>query len=61
MEILLEAMQKVLGLLDGMYTIAVTDGKSLVVARDPIGKKPLYYVQNMGHVFCFGKKGAVEW
>jgi len=40
---LLDAMEKIIGLLDGMYAIAVTDGTSVVVARDPIGKKPLYY------------------
>ncbi|MBN2232170.1 MAG: asparagine synthetase B [Deltaproteobacteria bacterium] len=39
-----EAMEKVVSLLDGMYVIAVTDGKSVVLARDPIGKKPLYYL-----------------
>ena len=44
---LLDAMKKVVGLLDGMYAIAVTDGQSLVVARDPIGKKPLYYIRNI--------------
>jgi asparagine synthase (glutamine-hydrolysing) len=56
---LLEAMQKVLGLLDGMYTIAVTDGKSLVVARDPIGKKPLYYVENSGATYFASEKKAL--
>lgn len=57
---LLEAMQKVLGLLDGMYTIAVTDGKSLVVARDPVGKKPLYYVQN-GQITYFASEKKALW
>jgi asparagine synthase (glutamine-hydrolysing) len=56
---LLEAMQKILGLLDGMYTIAVTDGKSLVVARDPIGKKPLYYVQNGATTYFASEKKAL--
>jgi asparagine synthase (glutamine-hydrolysing) len=53
-------MQKVLGLLDGMYAIAVTDGKSLVVARDPIGKKPLYYIQN-GKVTYFASEKKALW
>ena len=43
---LLDAVRKVTGLLDGMYVLAVTDGQSIVVARDPIGKKPLYYLKN---------------
>lgn len=57
---LLEAMQKVLGLLDGMYAIAVTDGKSVVVARDPIGKKPIYYVQN-NHITYFASEKKALW
>lgn len=57
---LLEAMQKVAGLLDGMYTIAVTDGKSLVVARDPIGKKPLYYIRN-GQTTYFASEKKALW
>jgi asparagine synthase (glutamine-hydrolysing) len=57
---LLDAMQKVLGLLDGMYSIAVTDGEALVVARDPIGKKPLYYIQN-GEVTYFASEKKALW
>lgn len=56
---LMEAMRKVLGLLDGMYTIAVTDGRSLVVARDPIGKKPLYYLQNDKTTYFASEKKAL--
>lgn len=56
---LIEAMRKVLGLLDGMYTIAVTDGTSLVVARDPIGKKPLYYIQNGKTTYFASEKKAL--
>ena len=29
--------------LDGMYAFAIADGDNLLVARDPIGIKPLYY------------------
>ncbi|MGH8998344.1 MAG: asparagine synthetase B family protein, partial [Acidimicrobiia bacterium] len=29
--------------LDGMYAIAIADGPDLVLARDPVGVKPLYY------------------
>ena len=57
---LLEAVQKVIGLLDGMYALAVTDGQSVVVARDPVGKKPLYYVQN-GPVTYFASERKALW
>jgi asparagine synthase (glutamine-hydrolysing) len=56
---LLDAMKKIIGLLDGMYSIAVTDGTSLVVARDPIGKKPLYYVENEGVIYFASEKKAL--
>ncbi|MGD8228247.1 MAG: asparagine synthase (glutamine-hydrolyzing) [Desulfobacteraceae bacterium] len=56
---LLEAMKKITGLLDGMYAIAVTDGKSIVVVRDPIGKKPLYYINNNGTTYFASEKKAL--
>ncbi len=31
--------------LEGMYALAIADGKNLFVARDPIGIKPLYYTE----------------
>ncbi|MEJ2682965.1 MAG: asparagine synthase-related protein [Candidatus Sulfobium sp.] len=57
---LLDAVKKVTGLLDGMYALAVTDGKSIVVARDPIGKKPLYYIKN-GDVTYFASEKKALW
>lgn len=57
---LLDAVKKVAGLLDGMYAIAVTDGKSIVLARDPIGKKPLYYVTS-GDVTYFASEKKALW
>lgn len=57
---LLDAMKKIVGLLDGMYAIAVTDGESVVVARDPIGKKPLYYIKN-GNVTYFASEKKALW
>jgi len=57
---LLEAMKKVIGLLDGMYSLAVTDGESVVVARDPIGKKPLYYIRN-GNITYFASEKKALW
>jgi asparagine synthase (glutamine-hydrolysing) len=56
---LLDAMKKIIGLLDGMYAIAVTDGESLVVARDPIGKKPLYYIRNRNITYFASEKKAL--
>lgn len=56
---LLEAMQKVMGLLDGMYAIAASDGQSVVVARDPIGKKPVYYLANQGTTYFASEKKAL--
>ncbi|MFH1036286.1 MAG: asparagine synthase-related protein [Pseudomonadota bacterium] len=56
---LLKAMQKVVGLLDGMYAIAASDGRSVVVARDPIGKKPVYYLENQGTTYFASEKKAL--
>jgi asparagine synthase (glutamine-hydrolysing) len=56
---LLDATKKVIGLLDGMYALAVTDGESVVVARDPIGKKPLYYIQNEDTTYFASEKKAL--
>ncbi|MBN2468383.1 MAG: asparagine synthetase B [Deltaproteobacteria bacterium] len=56
---LLEAVKKVIGILDGMYAIAVTDGKSIVVARDPVGKKPVYYITSNGATYFASEKKAL--
>ena len=56
---LVDAMKKVVGLLDGMYAMAVTDGESVVAARDPIGKKPLYYIHNHGITYFASEKKAL--
>jgi asparagine synthase (glutamine-hydrolysing) len=37
----------------------VTDGKSVVVARDPIGKKPLYYIENENITYFASEKKAL--
>ncbi|MFQ5511613.1 MAG: asparagine synthetase B family protein [Candidatus Krumholzibacteriia bacterium] len=37
------AMEKLLPHLDGVYALAVTDGKTTVIARDRIGVRQLYY------------------
>jgi asparagine synthase (glutamine-hydrolysing) len=56
---LLDAMKKIIGLLDGMYAIAVTDGRSVIVARDPIGKKPLYYIMDGDTTYFASEKKAL--
>lgn len=51
-------VQSVVKMLNGMYAFAVTDGDEVVIARDPIGIKPIYYVEKKGIVyFCSEKKG----
>lgn len=57
---LLEALTKAMPLLDGMYAIAVTDGKALALARDPIGKKPLYYNNEFPFYFASERKALVN-
>lgn len=55
---LLKAVKKALKLITGMYAFAVTDGKEIVVARDPLGQKPVYYCKSDdGVFFCSEKKG----
>lgn len=56
---LVAAVRRIIGLLDGMYTLAVTDGESIVVARDPVGKKPVYYIENEGVVYFASEKKAL--
>ena len=56
---LLDTVKKVGSLLDGMYSLAVTDGKSIAVARDPIGKKPMYYIKNDDVVYFASEKKAL--
>jgi asparagine synthase (glutamine-hydrolysing) len=56
---LLDTVKKVGALLDGMYSLAVTDGKSIAVARDPIGKKPMYYIKNDDVIYFASEKKAL--
>ena len=56
---LLDAVKKIVVLLDGMYALAVTDGKSVVLSRDPIGKKPLYYLTNNDITYFASEKKAL--
>lgn len=49
---LTDAVCKVMPLLDGMYSFAVSDGERVVLARDPVGKKPVYYVEGFPFYFA---------
>jgi len=40
---LLEAVVKALPMLDGEFAFAISDGRSIALARDFAGSKPLYY------------------
>lgn len=53
---LFEAVRRVMPLLDGMYAFAVTDGDSLVLARDAVGKKPLYFHPALPLTFASERK-----
>jgi len=58
---LLRTVQAVVKMLNGMFAFAVTDGHEVVIARDPIGIKPVYYVEDEGGVyFCSEKKGLYD-
>ena len=54
------AMQQLLPHLDGVYALAVTDGKTTVIARDRIGVRQLYYSFARGlTAFASEKKSLV--
>ena len=57
---LLDAVKKAVPFLDGMYAFAVTDGRSLVLARDPIGKKPLYFTDEFPFRFASERKAILN-
>jgi asparagine synthase (glutamine-hydrolysing) len=47
---LVNAAKRVFPKLDGVYAIAITDGKDTVIARDKIGVRQLYYCESRGIV-----------
>jgi asparagine synthase (glutamine-hydrolysing) len=56
---LLEAVQKVLPKLDGVYALAITDNQKTIIARDKIGIKQLYLAQNGDHVAFASEKKSL--
>ncbi|UCB48495.1 MAG: asparagine synthase B [Deltaproteobacteria bacterium] len=45
--------------LDGMFAFALFDGDDFMMARDPIGIKPLYYGQGNGNLYFTSELGAM--
>jgi asparagine synthase (glutamine-hydrolysing) len=45
--------------LDGMFAFALFDGDDFMMARDPIGIKPLYYGQENGNLYFTSELGAM--
>ena len=51
------ALKSILRLLDGAYAMAATDGEEIILLRDPIGTKPLYYATDPEYIaFAQGKR-----
>lgn len=48
---LLPAIKDVLNIIDGDYAFAVTDGENIILSRDIVGVKPLYYGYNEENSF----------
>lgn len=46
--------------LDGMFAFVIYDGKDILVARDPLGIKPLYYSQKDGCLFFASEMKALQ-
>ncbi|MBE0524752.1 MAG: asparagine synthetase B [Methanosarcinales archaeon] len=56
---LLKTVQSTVKMLNGMYVLAVTDGKKIIIARDPIGIKPVYYSIKDEVVYFSSEKKAI--
>ncbi len=46
--------------LDGMFAFAIMDGDDFMIARDPIGIKPLYYGKQNGSLYFSSELGAMS-
>jgi len=46
--------------LDGMFAFAIMDGEEFMLARDPIGIKPLYYGYHRGKLYFSSELGAMS-
>jgi asparagine synthase (glutamine-hydrolysing) len=57
---LFKAVINIVPQLDGVYALAITDGKDIVIARDLIGVKQLYWVEDETH-FAFASEKKALW
>ncbi len=46
--------------LDGMFAFAIMDGEDIMLARDPVGIKPLYYGHHKGGMYFSSELGAMS-
>lgn len=53
---LVAAVRRVLPRLDGIYTFAITDNNTVVLVRDPIGVRQLYYLEQGDHLLFASEK-----
>lgn len=53
---LISAVKRTINLIDAIYAFAVTDGDSIVLARDPLGVKPVYFTKTMPFSFSSERK-----
>lgn len=56
---LASSVARALGYLDGVYALAVSDGKEIVIARDMVGVKQLYIGENDRYVAFASKRKAL--
>ncbi|MFX0163589.1 MAG: asparagine synthetase B family protein [Candidatus Hodarchaeota archaeon] len=53
---LISAVKKTIDLIDAIYAFAVTDGDSIVLGRDSLGVKPVYFTKTMPFSFASERK-----
>ncbi|MFQ6072389.1 MAG: asparagine synthase (glutamine-hydrolyzing), partial [Methanosarcinales archaeon] len=56
---LVRAVKETMQIIDGMYAFAVTDQQKIVVARDPVGIKPIYYTDTHDKACFASEKKAI--
>jgi len=54
------ALKQVAPMLDGAYSLAISDGKQVVVMRDPLGLRPVFYAEN-NEVMAFASRKTALW
>ncbi len=45
---------------DGAYALVINDGYRLILVRDPLGQKPLYYTKHLGFIAAASERNALE-